>query len=440
MRCDGESRPAVLKAPDAAEVHRMAAPQRTLATDVCVARQPIFGVAGHLVGYELLYRRASTDTAARGESREVMGPDVVVHAFLNIGLDRLTAGHLAYVNFTREMLLGGAFTLLPRGAVVIELLESVRPDEDVEAACADAVDAGYVLALDDFTWAPEYERLLDLASIVKVDVLDRPAEALDEIARRLAVYDVQLLAERVETAEVRAACAGLGYELFQGYYFARPEVVQKRTLVSDERAIVQAMNVLRDPATNDNEVERSFQADLGLTYKLLRMVNTAAYGGRGIESIRHAVQLSGREELYKWLALMLVSSIAARGGANRELLRLAVQRGRLCELLAATTGRAREAGALFMVGLFSLLDAIAATPLTELLESIALAPPIREALLGRRGPYAPPLAIAEAFERGAWGAVTRETHTAGIDPSTVGELYVQSLAWTRERLLAVTGA
>lgn len=408
--------------------------------DVCVARQPIFSIGGEVTGYELLYRRTAADVSATGGDRRVMGADMLVHAFLTIGLERLTSGRAAYVNFSRDMLLAGAYTLLPPDSVVIELLEDVAPDEEVEAACGDLVDAGYSLALDDFVWKPSYRRLLELASIVKVDVLDQPATRLDEIAQRLAPYDVRLLAERVETADVRAMCAGLGYEYFQGYFYARPEIVQSRTLVSDELAIVQAMNVLRDASTSDADAEAAFASDLGLSYKLLRMVNSAARGGRGIDSIRHAIQLSGREELSKWLALLLVSSIAARGATNRELLHLAVQRARMCELLAVPTGRGRETSALFLVGLFSLLDAIAGMPMPELLETIGLARPLRDALLGRTGPYAGPLAIAEAYEQGAWSAVSRHASSSGLDASEVGALYVESLAWTRARLLSLSGA
>jgi len=410
------------------------------AADVCVARQPIFGTAGEVAGYELLYRRTSADTVAAGVERSVMGPDVLVHAFLDIGLDRLTAGRAAYMNFTREMLLAGVYTLLPPESVVVELLEDVEPDEAVEGACEHLVDAGYALALDDFAGGARYRRLLELASVVKVDVLGQPATRLDEIAQAIAPYDVRLLAERVETADVQAMCAGLGYELFQGYFYARPTVVQRRALASEESAIVQAMNVLRDSRASDAETEAVFASDVVLSYKLLRMVNAAARGGRGIESIRHAIQLAGRNELSKWLALLLVSSIAARSAVNRELLHLAVQRARMCELLAAPTGRARDTSALFLVGLFSLLDAISGMPMAELLESIALAPPLRQALMERTGPYAEPLSIAEAYEQGAWSIVSRHASSSGLDTSEVGALYVQSLAWTRERLLSLSAA
>jgi EAL and modified HD-GYP domain-containing signal transduction protein len=406
---------------------------------VCVARQPIFGSDGDVAGYELLYRRTATDTAAGGSDRRVMGADVVVHAFLNIGLDQLTSGRPAFINFTRDMLLARVYTLMPPETVIVELLENVEPDEAVERACEELVDAGYSLALDDFVWGPDYRRLLELATIVKVDVLDQPPAHLDEVAQRVAPYDVRLLAERVETAEVRALCAGLGYELFQGYYYARPDVVVRRALTSDQLTIVQAMNVMRDPRATDNDAEAVFAADLSLSYKLLRMVNSAARGGRDIESIRHAVQLSGRTELSKWLALLLVSSMAARGGANRELLNLAVQRGRMCELLAPLTGRAPDSGALFLVGLFSLLDAISGMPMAELLEAITLARPVRDALVERTGPYAGPLTLAEAYQQGAWGMVREHASSSGLDATQVGALYVQSLAWTRDRLLSAAG-
>lgn len=393
-----------------------------------------------MTGYELLYRRTTADTSARGVDRSVMSADVIVHAFLDIGLDQLTAGRSAYMNFTRDMLLARAYTHMPPESLVIELLENIEPDDAVEAACEELVDAGYALALDDFVWSSDYRRLLELASIVKVDVLDQPAAKLDAIAQQLAPYDVCLLAERVETADVRALCAGLGYKLFQGDYYARPEMVKNRALVSDDLAIARAMSVLRDDRASDADAEAAFGADVALSYKLLRIVNSASRGGRGIESIRHAVRLTGRTELSKWLALLLVSSMAARGATNRELLHLAVQRARMCELIASSIGRDRDTSALFLVGLFSLLDAISGMPMTELLASIELAPALRDALVGRTGPYAAPLTLTEAYEQGAWSVVRQHASTSGLDTSHVGALYVQSLAWTRDRLLSLSGA
>ena len=408
--------------------------------DICVARQPIFNAVGDVTGYELLYGQTATDTTAGPTNRRGKCADGIVHGFIDIGLDRLTSGRPAFMNFTRAMLLGRAYTLMPPESVVIELLEGVEPDNAVERACEDLVDAGYLLALDDFMWNPSYQRLLELASIVKVDVLNQSPTKLDEIAQRVAPFDVRLLAERVETGAIRATCAGLGYELFQGWFYARPERVVKRALESDELEIVQAMNVMCDPRANDGEAEAAFRADSSLSYKLLRMVNSAARGDRGIESIRHAVQLSGRTELSKWLAVLLVSSMAVRGGTNRELVHLAVQRGRMCELLTESTRRDLDSGAMFLVGLLSLLDAISGVPMPDLVAAIALPPALQEALVARTGPYSGPLRLAEAYERGAWGTVARDALASGLDAAHVTALYVQSLAWARGRLLSVAGA
>ena len=405
---------------------------------VCVARQPIFGTAGDVAGYELLFGRPSSNEGAGGVDRGAMSPDVMVRAVIDIGLDQLTSGRSAFMKFTREMLLARTYTLVAPQSVVIELLETVEPDDDVEAACEELVDAGYSLALDNFVWDPGYRRLLELATIVKVDVLGQPAARLDEIAQRLAVYDVRLLAGRVETADVRAMCAGLGYELFQGSYYAHLGMVTTDGLRSDEITIARAINLLRDTHTTDADVEAAFSADVSLSCKLLRMVNSPACGGRGIESVTDAVQLSGRTELSKWLALLLVSSIAARGAANRELLHLAVQRARMCELLAASTSPDRETSAPFLVGLFSLLDPTSRVPMIDLLESITLASPLcGEALVGRAGPYAGLLTLVEAYEQGAWSRVKQHATSSGIDVTHVRALYLQSLAWTRDRLLSL---
>ena len=408
-------------------------------TDVCVARQPIFGTAGAVAGYELLYGRASTDTAAGGVERSVMSADMIVRALIHFGLDQLTAGRSAFINFTRDMLLTRAYTVLPPELLVVELLEDVEPDEAIEAACEELVGMGYSLALDDFEWSPEYARLLELATIVQVDVLHQSAARLDEVAQRVAPYDVRLLAKRVETAAVRDVCAGLGYELFQGCYYARRPLVKANALPSDEIAIARAMSVVRDARATDAQAEAAFSADISLSYKLLRIVNSAARGGRGAESIAHAVQLVGRAELSKCLALLLVSSMAARGAANRELLHLAVQRARMCELLGGSTGRSHDTSALFLVGLFSLLDVISGIPTADLLECITLAPPLRDALVGRTGPCAGPLTLTEAYERGAWSAVSHHASSSGIDAGHAGTLYVQSLAWTRDTLLSLAG-
>lgn len=402
--------------------------------DVFVARQPIFDRRGELYAYELLYRRTGAHTAADGVTADVMASEVLVHAFLNIGLDRLTGGHLAFLNFTRDMLLRGMHQLFDPAAVVIELLESVTPDPEVVDACHALVGAGYTLALDDFEYTPEFEPLLRLAKIIKLDVLNKGEDELRAAYDRVAPYGGTILAERVETQAIHGSCAALGYGLFQGYFFSKPETLARRDLSAAQITILRLMNLLRDPNTTDAALEEAFRGDVSLTYKLLRTVNSASMGGRGIESIRHAVRMVGRAELHKWLSLLLVTSVAGRGGTDAELVRLAIQRARFCEMVAMQGRDRRSAEALFMVGLFSLLDAILKVPLHEVLHRIDLADEVRRALLARSGPYAPTLALVEAYERASWPVVAAEAETIGLDTSLLGDLYFESVRWTRDRI------
>lgn len=402
--------------------------------DVFVARQPIFDVSGETYAYELLYRRTGVTSIAEGVSADVMASEVLVHTFLNIGMDRMTGGHRAFLNFTREMLVRGMHQLFDPQTVVIELLETVEPDDEVVAAARGLVDAGYTLALDDFEFNPAFEPLLKMARIIKLDVLNKTEKELKANYDRVASYGGTILAERVETQEVKDTCQAIGYRLFQGYFFSKPETLARRDLSAGQLTILRLMNLLRDPDTTDAALEDAFRTDVSLTYKLLRTVNSASMGGRGIESIRHAVRMVGRAELHKWLSLLLVTSVAGKGGTDAELVRVAIQRARLCENVARQGRDRRSAEALFMVGLFSLLDAILKVPLGDVLHRIDLTDEVRRALLARSGPYAPTLSLVEAYERGSWHAVDAESQVLGVDPSMLGDLYLEAVRWTRERI------
>jgi EAL and modified HD-GYP domain-containing signal transduction protein len=369
----------------------------------CVVRQPIFGSNDDVAGYELLCHSTATEAPTNRGWRGPVAPSIV-RACVDLGLEKLTSGRPAFMSFTREMLRARAYTSIGADAVVVEAPGSVTADGVMERACEVLIDDGYTLALDDFVWSSYCRRLLELASIVKVDVSNQSPAKLDELAQRVAVYDVRLLAKRVDTAEARATCAGLGYELFQGWYYAQPEVVVRRGLTSDEMSIVRAVNVMRD--------------DWG------------SHAGPGVDS-------SADPALYD---LLRVVSSTARGTANREAFHLAVQRARMCELLVGPSSWDGESRSLFLVGLLSLLDAITGTPMPDLLNALAPAPAFRDALVSRVGPYAVALSLTEAYEQGAWGTVGRLAQRIGMDAAQVAACYVQSLVWTRHQLRSLATA
>ena len=402
--------------------------------DVFVARQPIFDDHDRLYAYELLYRSGSQQNWANGMSAQQMCTDTVIHALLSIGLAPLTSGTLAFVNMTREFLVQHLYELFDPKTVVIELLESVEPDDEVVAACRRLVNAGYTLALDDFVNAPGYEPLLALASIIKLDVLGKEEAELKQTLRELQGHGLRFLAERVETAEVRDTCKRLGFTLFQGYYYSRPQIVSHRELSVEHTSMLRLMNLLDKQDASDTEIEDAFRSDPSLSYKLLRIANSAAFGGRDVQSIGFALRMVGRKVLHQWLSVLLVSSVASQNGIAGELVLAALVRARLAELVAQKAGRRSDMGPAFLVGLFSLLDALLRMPMASILSRMAIVPDVRDALLSRSGPYAPTLALVEAQERGDWAAVTDAATALKLDPAEMSGLYTDALRWAGERV------
>jgi EAL and modified HD-GYP domain-containing signal transduction protein len=338
------------------------------------------------------------------------------------------------------MLLDGSARVLDPNSVVIEILENTGYGPDVIEASRALVQDGYRLALDDFVYEPGYDPLLELAHIVKLDVLAHTPEELKRQLDLVRRFKVECLAERVETAEMRKYCASLGFDLFQGYYFARPETVGGRDVPLEQANIIRLLNLLRDPDTSDATLEDIFRSDVKLTYRLLRIVNSAATGSTGITSIGHAVRLLGRAPLHRWMALLLVSSLATReGGTHDELVEIAMVRARFSELLMEALGRRADGATSFVAGLFSLLDALLKISMPELLDRVNLTPELKLALVQRQGPFAPPLRIAEAYEAARWQDVFSEVETLNAPVDDLPELYLRAVEWARATTKLTTG-
>jgi c-di-GMP-related signal transduction protein len=398
-----------------------------------MARQPIFGADGKVAGYELLYRRNGTVRQAGPGDKSRMSSEVIVQSFLELGLERLTGGSRAFVNFGREMMLSRAWELLDPDAVVIELLENVFPDEEIVLACEDLRQAGYLLALDDFVVGGFQEPLLPLASIVKLDVLDQTPEAVAAMAHRLRAYDAQLLAERVETARIYTAAKEAGFSLFQGHFFSRPETIAHSGRTVEVLRLIPLLNMLLDDSVSDGEVAAIFQADPSLSYKLLRIVSSASYFQRGVQSIQHAIQMIGRQALHRWLTLLLASSLAKGNSFANEVVQTSLARAHLLEMLARENRT--DAGSMALLGMFSNMDTLLQLTMSELLERVSLAPEIRRSLLRHPGaPYLRWLQIVEAYELGSWEQVSAYAAELGLPGDAIARLYPDAVQWASSTL------
>ena len=399
--------------------------------DVFAARQPIFDGDGRLHGYRLLYPTDAVSPRPAG-GRARLATDTVLHDVVGVGVSRFAGDALLYVDFPREFLLDALHDLFEPGTLVVELRDTGRGDELTLAACERLVRAGYRLALDDLAVTDECEPFLRLAEVVKIDVHGRSTAELAVLVERLRPFDVRLLAAGVESAAARDECARLGFDLFQGDFFTHAEPYAPRPLAAGAAAALRVMNLLRDPAATDADVECALRADPTLAHRLLCLAHPGAPHADGVDSLLLARHLAGREALARWLGLLFVLSLAESGGTDAELVRTSLLRSRLCELVADERGE--TSAPFFFAGLFSHLDALLRTPMAELLPAVSVAPAVREALLARRGPQALALEVAELYERGEWRAMAAAAARLGLSAERVAQLYTEALGWTRDRL------
>jgi EAL and modified HD-GYP domain-containing signal transduction protein len=399
-----------------------------------LTRQPLFDAEDHVAGFELLCRGSGS---AEDEAVGTAAQRVLVDALLGVGLDRLTDGRAAFVSLTRELLLGDALRLLDPLAVVLQLHESVPADDAVVAACDELAGAGYRFALDHYGQADPREPLLRFAHYVKIDVLQHDDAALAALVAQLRAVDVQLIAEKVESRSMHQSCLALGFRLFQGYLYSRPEAVEQQDVPVEHLRTLELMNLVRDMNTRDAKIEEVLSTDVALSYKILRIVNSAAVGGNGIRSMGHAVRMLGRESLYRWLSLLLVPGADQQSGVQAELVSATLLRARFCEVLGEAGRRPLAGGTLFLIGLLSSLETFYRMDLEATVGRLDLAPEVTGALIGRRGPFGAALALAAAYEQGQWDEVSERCEELGIDDADLTNLYLDALTWAHERAQAM---
>lgn len=408
------------------------------AQTVYIARQPIFDAGNRRVAYELLYRASATATDSGPISSDVMCSDTALHSVVSIGLDRLTGGVVAFVNVTREHLVAELYRVFDPSTVVLEMLESIDGEPAVIDACARAVAAGYTLALDDYDGRASLDGLLPHVTIVKLDVLNRTHEELAPVVARLRTLGLTVLAERVETGAMRTMCRQLGCDLFQGYVFSRPETLDGRAITVQQTTMLNIMGLLSDSTVTDTTLEEAFRSHPSLSFALLRIVNSASFGARSVDSIPHAIRLIGREALSRWLLVLLVASVAAHSPVANEAVVQAMIRGRFCELVTARSGDGDPA-ARFLVGMLSRIDVLLGQPMERVLDRLPVSSDVRDALLHNVGPHAASLALAAAYEAGAWSEVDAAFDPSSATAADLSALYGEAVAWAQARLQAADG-
>lgn len=397
-----------------------------------MARQPILDREQQLYAYELLFR-SGADAAFGNPDPDKATARVIVDTMLTLGLGEVAGDRRAFINLTHDLLIQDVVMLLPPAQVVVEVLETVEPDADVVAACRRLKQAGFMIALDDFVPSPAMDKLVDLADLIKIDLMATKQADWRGLARRYASHGIKMLAEKVETQEEFRMAMDAGYDYFQGYFFARPAILRAHAIPELSLTHIQLLTEAVRPDPDFRILAQIIRGDVSLTYKLLRFINSPSFGlRRSIDSIRDALSLLGDREVRRWACLIAMANM----GVDRPsaLVEEAATRARFCELMAGAAGHAREADRLFLVGLFSLIDAILDRPLGEILADISLPAEVRAPLLGEPGWEREILDSAVAYMRGDWDAFGARAPATGIPEEHVPDLHREALAWMRQAL------
>lgn len=401
------------------------------ADQLFLGRQPILDRNQQLFAYELLFRSGSRNFADVTCGVQATAT-VIANAFTELGVEAALGNCRGFINVDEAFLFSDLLELLPRHAVVLEILETVPPTPAVIERCIALKAAGFTLALDDvIQLEPEFAELLALVEIVKVDIQPLSRVQLMQLVMKLKPMGKTLLAEKVDSRQQMEQCLKLGFTLFQGYYFAKPTIIAGKKLDHSQLSLMKLMGLLLSDA-DTAELEAALKPEPGLTINLLRMTNSVGAGTtEKINSLGHAITVLGRRQLQRWLQL-LVFAAGDQAGTTNPLLLMAATRGRLMELLAAEmhAGDTALADQAFMVGIMSLMPALVSQPIADIVAPLGLAASVRDALCDGSGLLGKLLLIAESSDGGELEKLaTALADLPALTPKAVNRAQTQALVW-----------
>ncbi|MFN8705661.1 MAG: EAL and HDOD domain-containing protein [Planctomyces sp.] len=400
--------------------------------DAFIARQPIFDRDLAVYGYELLFRNGAENffrpVDGNFATQSLISDAVHLHS-----IEKITEGRRCFINFTRESILSELYAVLPAGSTVVEVLETVEISSEIIQACRKLREQGFTLALDDYVLDPGFNELLPLVDILKVEFPALSADQHAQITKMSAEHRFMLLAEKVETQDQFLHAKALGYHLFQGYFFCRPSILKTKRIPESHAQSLRLLQLVNQPEFQIQQIEELIRSDVGMSYKLLRYMNSPIFGQRSsVQSIRQAVTALGQRALRKWVSLLTVNSIST--DKPTELTNTSLIRARFCELCGENMLDRSNASDCFTSGLFSLLDAMLDQPIELLIEELNLSESTRTALLGQTSAISDILSLAVAMEKADWPRISRFSEQYQIPEKTLFQWNQESVDWVHALL------
>jgi EAL and modified HD-GYP domain-containing signal transduction protein len=394
---------------------------------VFVARQAILNRNQNVVAYELLFRD-SPENCFPGVSDGQATARLIMENQLNLGTRHITSGKKALINIGPESLKLDLCEFLPCKDVVIELLETIEPTDDTYELCRKLFHSNYKLALDDFVYSPQWERFLKLVNLIKFDIRLTPLDEIPLVVNKLKKHkNIKLLAEKIETDEEYKLARQMGFDYFQGYYFARPAMIEQKDIHYNYGLVIAIYSEVMKPDPDVKVITGLFELDAALAYKLLRLLNSGVFPLQSqISSLKQALVYLGQARLKKFVSLIVTAHTARTKPI--ELMQMCVIRARFCELIASKVAKQVQ-GEAFLTGLFSLLDAILDKPMDLLVDKLPFPDEIKAALTGEKNDLYYILETVKAYETGSWWALEKAVSLINLDSAFLPKLYKQAVKW-----------
>ena len=394
---------------------------------VYVARQPVFKKNKKLYGYELLFRGGMSN-AFPDIDGDTATSKLLSNSFFNIGIDQLTGGKMAFINFTQELLVRKIPMMFPIENMMVEILEDVNPNKELVNACLDIFRAGYAIALDDFVFKDELKPLIKLAQIIKIDFMLSPIEEIKRLVNMLKGSKIKLLAEKIETYDEFEMALSMGFTYFQGYFFSKPEILSSKEIIPSKITLLQIVGEANKKDCNFDKLEKLINRDVSISYKLLRYINSAFFKRAcEISTIKHAIVLLGEDEIKRFISLVTTAELAS--DKPDELVRTSIIRARFCELLGLNSSNGTDVSELFLMGLFSLIDAMLDNTMESIMKNLPLSKNIKQALIEANGGLVDYLKFVSYYETANWDQCSSIIAKIRVDEDKIPEFYQDAVNW-----------
>lgn len=398
--------------------------------NIYVARQPIFDCQGDVIAYELLYRDNEANFYANNLQDSVATSILLLNSYLNFGISLLTDNKKGFVNFGPNLILEDIPKLLSKETIVIELLESVKPTKELINKIIQLKEEGYIIALDDYVSGYPYEELLDLCDIIKVDFIDNTEHQIRRICGELKAKNKILLAEKVETQEEFDWASKIGFEFFQGYFFAKPVVISSKKLEGTAYNYMQILKELDQPVPDYIKISNVIESDASLAYKLLKLVNSSFSLVDNINSIQHCLSILGIEAFQKWFTLATLHQLSQNKPS--EVLKVAMIRMKFMESIGNFSVFKQHIHALRLIGVLSVIDCLLEKPLDEILDELPISKQIKDTLLLQPTIYSGAYSLILDYEKGDFEGAMKHADNIKLDFGLFPNLYVDAIKWSEE--------